>query len=357
MKIKLMVLFFLGTAFAQVPAKNENIKTANLSNVTNENSVIVAEEANNLIGLKPINKIKGAIDFLPTFLIEVNNKRSDFENHYTIICDGDSRTAGYTGTIFYKYSEHLDLGSSYTVHNTAIGGATFTDNEIEGVRWLTKDAYNVVTPLKSVNSTNNIVVIWAGFNDVAVRDRSPQETFESLKEYCIARKNEGFKVIVVTEPSTTSVVGEQRRLVLNSLVRNSFYEYADRIVDLEQNEYIGPTGTAFDAAYFYDGVHMTKEGYSQVGALVRAAIVNIISLSKVEFESDKNVKLFPNPSNNFIQINGLTKRENYVIYNILGIQMSNGEVLDNETINIQNIAKGLCFLKLGDEYSIKFIKE
>ena len=357
MKKKLILLFFLGTAFAQNPTKNENVETANLSNVINENSVIVADAYNNLIGLKPIYEITGTTDFLPTFKIEVNNKRSDFENHHTIICDGDSRTAGYTGTIFYKYSEHLDLGSSYTVHNTATGGATFTDNEIEGVRWLTKDAFNFVTPLKSINSTNNIVVIWAGFNDVAVRDRSPQETFASLKEYCIARKNEGFKVIVVTEPSTTSVVGEQRRLVLNSLVRNSFYEYADRIVDLEQNKYIGPNGAAFDAAYFYDGVHMTKEGYSQVGAMVRSEILDIINLSKVEFEFNKSIQLFPNPSNNFIRINGLTKRENYKIYNILGIQMSSGEVLDNETIIIQNMPQGLYFLKLGNGYSIKFIKE
>jgi len=42
------------------------------------------------------------------------------------------------------------------------------------------------------------------------------------------------------------------------------------------------------------------------------------SLSTNEFELEKKLKIFPNPSSDFIQVSGLTEIENYKICNILG---------------------------------------
>jgi len=355
---QLLLILVLAITHAQIPTSNDNVKISNFLNATKQDKVIIVNESGYLYKQKQISGIIENIGFLATNKMAVTNKQMALEGKNIIICDGDSRTDGYTGgTSPWRYSEHLDLGTNYIVYNTATGGVTFTDNEIEGVRWITKDAYNVVTPLKSETSMNNIVVIWAGFNDVAVRDKSTRETFESLKIYCLARKSEEFKVIVVTEPSTSSIVGEGRRLILNSLVRNSVYEYADRLVDLEQNEFIGPQGTASNTKFFFDGVHMTEEGYGLVGAIVRSEILNLINLDAVEFESKNKIQLVPHPSNDCIQVLGLTERKNYIIINIFGAEVSKGEVLDNEIINIHNLANGLYFLKFENGKAIKFLKE
>jgi len=69
------------------------------------------------------------------------------------------------------------------------------------------------------------------------------------------------------------------------------------------------------------------------------------------------MKIFPNPSNNFIEINGLTTIENYRIYNSLGKEIKKGVVFENKKINIQNLDDGIYFLKIKNTNSIKFIKE
>lgn len=81
------------------------------------------------------------------------------------------------------------------------------------------------------------------------------------------------------------------------------------------------------------------------------------SLSTSEFELKKNIKLFPNPSNDYIQILGLIGDEKYTLYNILGTEIQKGNISNNEQIDIRNLTNGLYFLKFGDENTIKFIKE
>ena len=71
----------------------------------------------------------------------------------------------------------------------------------------------------------------------------------------------------------------------------------------------------------------------------------------------KLFKIFPNPSSDFIQISGLTKTENYRIYNIIGAEINNGNVSDNEKIDVKNLTSGLYFLKFENGNTIKFIKE
>ena len=81
------------------------------------------------------------------------------------------------------------------------------------------------------------------------------------------------------------------------------------------------------------------------------------SLSTNEFELENSIKLFPNPSSEFIEISGLTENEKYSIYNILGSEIENGIISNNEQIDIRNIAKGLFFLKFKNGTTIKFLKE
>lgn len=81
------------------------------------------------------------------------------------------------------------------------------------------------------------------------------------------------------------------------------------------------------------------------------------SLSTDEFELNNDIKLFPNPSNKFIQISGLTNTENYRIYNVLGTEINNGIISNNEKFDVQNLTNGLYFLQFENGNTYKFIKE
>jgi len=81
------------------------------------------------------------------------------------------------------------------------------------------------------------------------------------------------------------------------------------------------------------------------------------SLSTNELELKNSIKLFPNPSSEFIKVSGLTENQKYTIYNILGAEIKNGLISNNEQIDISNFTKGMYFLKFKDGITLKFLKE
>ena len=70
-----------------------------------------------------------------------------------------------------------------------------------------------------------------------------------------------------------------------------------------------------------------------------------------------SIKIFPNPSTTYIQVSGLTKTEKYIVYNVLGVEISNGIVSENKKINLEKLSNGTYFLKISNYDIIKFIKE
>ena len=86
-------------------------------------------------------------------------------------------------------------------------------------------------------------------------------------------------------------------------------------------------------------------------------VYTISTLSIDSFEKNMNIKLFPNPSNDYISISNLNQEENYEIYNIIGQKVRRGIVLENEKIDIQSLTNGIYILKLQNKNSIKFIKD
>jgi hypothetical protein len=81
------------------------------------------------------------------------------------------------------------------------------------------------------------------------------------------------------------------------------------------------------------------------------------NLNTNEFELDNKVNLFPNPSSEFIQFSGLTTKVNYTIYNILGKEVKNGIISNQEKVEVKNLNNGLYFLRLDNRNTIKFIKQ
>lgn len=85
-------------------------------------------------------------------------------------------------------------------------------------------------------------------------------------------------------------------------------------------------------------------------------INNNTTLSTNDFTL-KTIEVFPNPSSNFIKINGLTTIKNYEIYNTIGQKIKRGIVLKNKKIDIQNLTSGIYFLKFDNGNTIKFLKK
>lgn len=90
------------------------------------------------------------------------------------------------------------------------------------------------------------------------------------------------------------------------------------------------------------------------------------SLATNEFESESSIYLYPNPTDNLLQIaveNKLDIPENYTIINTLG-QIIKAKKIDSEadlSINVSNLTQGIYFLKLSKNQSetktIRFIKK
>lgn len=74
-------------------------------------------------------------------------------------------------------------------------------------------------------------------------------------------------------------------------------------------------------------------------------------------DNNKTIFPFPNPATNFIQVAGMEAKESYKVYNILGSVLINGNISNQEKIDIRNLTNGLYFLKFENGNTIKFIKE
>ncbi|RZN78715.1 MAG: T9SS type A sorting domain-containing protein, partial [Winogradskyella sp.] len=79
-------------------------------------------------------------------------------------------------------------------------------------------------------------------------------------------------------------------------------------------------------------------------------------LSNTDFEIT-TLSIYPNPTNQILNIQGLKTSENIEVYNISGQKLFTKTIdLSKNTIDVSQLSAGLYFLKINDE-SIKFIKQ
>lgn len=69
------------------------------------------------------------------------------------------------------------------------------------------------------------------------------------------------------------------------------------------------------------------------------------------------LSIFPNPSSDYIQISNLNKTEDFKIYSVMGKKITEGQIANQEKIDIINLPKGIYLIKVGDFYPSKFIKQ
>lgn len=102
--------------------------------------------------------------------------------------------------------------------------------------------------------------------------------------------------------------------------------------------------------FWEDGGASASRGFSYERSTNQA-------LSTNSFELDKKVKLYPNPSLEFIQISGLISEEHFTIYNLIGSEIKSGTISNTEEIQVGNFTNGMYFLKFDSGTTLKFMKK
>ncbi|RXP55141.1 T9SS C-terminal target domain-containing protein [Lutibacter sp. HS1-25] len=82
-----------------------------------------------------------------------------------------------------------------------------------------------------------------------------------------------------------------------------------------------------------------------------------LSTASVNDFNTSKISMYPNPAKDFINISGLTTDQKYQITNVLGKTVQMGEVLQGKNIDINNLQKGVYFVKLDNGISLKLLKD
>ena len=129
-----------------------------------------------------------------------------------------------------------------------------------------------------------------------------------------------------------------------------------------------PEGTpvfTFESADLGTDIQIITTGFIITGAdsgnytLAQPTLfANILTTLGVENIADEklSLKLYPNPSTNYIRVQGLSDKANYIIYNLLGKEVGKGNVKNEEGIKIQDLNNGTYFIRIENAKAIKFIK-
>jgi lysophospholipase L1-like esterase len=190
-----------------------------------------------------------------------------------IVFDGDSLTEGYFLAPSQSYpSQAMRRLPDWLRHaNVAVSGQTWPD--------LLSDVHQEVDPFFSESLDIDLVVVWAGANDLAA-GYSAREALENAWRYCESRRRVGFQVVTATlyplQPKNLDAGYEERRRKYNDLLRAEWREFADALVDVAADERIGDSSGPARRRYFIDAVHLNEEGYGVIADCFLPALQRMV---------------------------------------------------------------------------------
>lgn len=191
-----------------------------------------------------------------------------------IVFDGDSLTAGTgtPGTDYPSYTlEHLPRGIAMV--NVAVPGQEWGD--------MLADVEREVDPLHTASARRNILVVWAGTNDLH-RTHTARRVWRELREYCSARRENGWQVVVLTVlpkiPTESGCRFERQRRLLNHNIRERWTDIADALADVAHDKRVGDFAGLFGARYRTDRVHLNAAGNRVIAEVVAAAVRPLLTM-------------------------------------------------------------------------------
>jgi Concanavalin A-like lectin/glucanases superfamily/Secretion system C-terminal sorting domain len=120
---------------------------------------------------------------------------------------------------------------------------------------------------------------------------------------------------------------------------------------LTDNSPNGNNGTLMNFTLDTNASNWTDTSLITTGDTCATLSLNDLAVNNAQYV------LFPNPSTDFIEIQGLSKTETYNLYDVLGNKLNLGGIVKGDKIDIRHLASGLYFLKFNSGSTIKFIKE
>jgi len=199
-----------------------------------------------------------------------------------VVCHGDSLTRGEnassglgtaTGTIYPGVLARA-LGPAWRVTNLGTSGWTLD--------LLAGEAPQKVDSLFDPKLARNILIIFAGTNDLGGARESAETAFGKLTAYCQARKTaHPWHILVVTPPMAAypRVYPDDfdaQMVRYDALIRRNWRTFADGIVDVGADPRLGAPGAERNPVYFSskDFTHLTDAGYAIVGQYAAAAVLH-----------------------------------------------------------------------------------
>lgn len=200
-----------------------------------------------------------------------------------VFCEGDSLTAGSQGGVNgdWPFQMDADHPNEFDRINSGSSGATLA------VIKLHASAYTVVDTAKMQGGyQNNILVVWIGTNDMAVDGTDGVPLEADLAAYCAARRNNGWKVIVLTaiDRQNAGLPGDfqTQRAAFNAAVVSNWAAYADALVDVAADTRLDD---ATDTTYFAaDKIHLNATGYGVVADLIWPEVDGLLEDPDVEVD-------------------------------------------------------------------------
>lgn len=102
---------------------------------------------------------------------------------------------------------------------------------------------------------------------------------------------------------------------------------------------------------------LENELYISIRSAFKVSKLPQSALSIEDFDTKKELLLFPNPSNDLIKVYGIESNMKYTIFNTLGTQILNGVISTNGMIDIKSFKDGIYFLKFENGTVLNFIKK
>jgi lysophospholipase L1-like esterase len=142
-----------------------------------------------------------------------------------------------------------------------------------------KKAPQSVDPFYRAGNWRNVVVLWAGTNDIALWNHATAWIYQELERYAAERRAQGFTVVVLTLLPRSDVAVqvvpdfETRRQGLNQMIRSNWEEFADLMIDIGADDRVGQAGDERNRTYYTaDRVHLNDNGQQLVAGIVGAEL-------------------------------------------------------------------------------------
>jgi len=111
---------------------------------------------------------------------------------------------------------------------------------------------------------------------------------------------------------------------------------------------------SFDEYSLLTAIH---NKYTALGVTTTALCGNESTVSVEGLKGPDKIKVYPNPSSNYIRIENLRVHQNYMIYNSIGEKIMEGSILNRKEVDISHLTNGMYLIRLEDGLSVSFIKQ